>query len=108
VNVSDIAFHQIYTDRYIATSCPTSYKQISYFCCSRYAFRNISDAPAVVLVITTKKRGQFFQEIGRPQTGTPLPVTPEDLEHFAVIFIRGSGTLPLKRNTSEFVNLAIY
>jgi len=33
-----------------------------------------------------QQHGQFFQEIGRPQTGTP--VTPEDLERFAVISAR--------------------
>jgi hypothetical protein len=52
---------------------------------ARHAFRNISDAPAVVLIITIKKRRQFFQEIGRSQTIVPLPVTPE---RFAVISAR--------------------
>ena len=52
---------------------------------ARHAWRNTSDAPAVVLVITTKKLGQYLQEIGRPQTNVPLPVTPEDLERFAAI-----------------------
>jgi len=55
---------------------------------ARHAWRNVSGAPAVVLVITTKKLGQFFQEIGRPQTSTPLSVTPEDLERFAAISAR--------------------
>jgi hypothetical protein len=55
---------------------------------ARHAWRNVSGAPAVVLVITTKKLGQFFQEIGRPQTSTPLSVTPEDLERFAAITAR--------------------
>ena len=54
---------------------------------ARHAWRNVSGEPAVVLVITTKKLGQFFQEIGRPQTGTPLSVTPED-QRFAVISAR--------------------
>jgi quercetin dioxygenase-like cupin family protein len=55
---------------------------------SRHAWRNVSGVPAVVLVITTRKLGQFFQEAGRPKTGTPLPVTPEDLERFAAISTR--------------------
>jgi quercetin dioxygenase-like cupin family protein len=37
---------------------------------ARHAWRNLSVAPIVVLIITTKKIGQFFQEVGRPITGT--------------------------------------
>jgi len=55
---------------------------------TRHAWRNVSGAPAVVLIITTNKLGQFFQEAGRPHTKTPLPVTPEDLERFAAISAR--------------------
>ena len=80
---------------------------------ARHAWRNVSGAPAVVLVITTKKLGQFFQEIGRPQTSTPLSVTPEDLERFAAITARyGYWNASLKnapgRDTSKYVNQAIY
>ena len=50
---------------------------------ARHGWRNIS-ASTVVLIITTKI-GQFFQETGRPVTGTPLPLTPEDLVRFAEI-----------------------
>ena len=35
--------------------------------------------------MTTKRLGQFFQEIGRPATGNLLPVTSEDLMRFAEI-----------------------
>jgi quercetin dioxygenase-like cupin family protein len=52
---------------------------------ARHGWRNISGVPTVVFIITTKKIGQFFQETGRPVTGTPLPVTSEDLAHFAAI-----------------------
>jgi len=55
---------------------------------SRHAWRNVFGAPAVVLVITTRKLGQFFQEAGRSHTSTPLPVTPGDLERFAAISAR--------------------
>jgi len=54
----------------------------------RHAWRNVSGAPTVVLVITTRKLGQFFQEAGRSHTSTPLPVTPGDLERFAAISAR--------------------
>ena len=51
---------------------------------ARHGWRNISGASTVVLIITTKI-GQFFQDTGRPVTGTPLPLTPEDLVRFAEI-----------------------
>jgi quercetin dioxygenase-like cupin family protein len=55
---------------------------------ARHAWRNVSNAPTLVLIITTKKLGQFFQETGRPEMGTILPVTPEDLTRFAEISAR--------------------
>ncbi len=55
---------------------------------AHHAWRNVSDEPTVVLVITTKKLGQFFQEIGRPQTSVSMPVTPEDLERYAAVNAR--------------------
>lgn len=55
---------------------------------ARIAWRNVSNAPTLVLIITTKKLGQFFQETGRLETGTFLPVTPEDLTRFAEISAR--------------------
>jgi hypothetical protein len=50
--------------------------------------RNVSGAPAVILIITTKELGQFLEEVGRPQTSIPLPVTHEDLERYAVVSAR--------------------
>ena len=50
---------------------------------ARHGWRNIS--ASTVVLITTTKIGQFFQETGRPVTGTPLPVTSEDLVRFAEI-----------------------
>jgi quercetin dioxygenase-like cupin family protein len=51
---------------------------------AKHAFRNISSAPAVMLITTTPQLGRFFQEIGRPITPgvSPPPPTPEELEHF--------------------------
>ena len=47
-----------------------------------HAHRNVSDQPAIELVITTCRMGRFFQEIGRPVTSTPAPPSPEELAHF--------------------------
>jgi quercetin dioxygenase-like cupin family protein len=52
---------------------------------ARHAWRNLSDQPAVNLIITTKTLGRFFREAGRPATGAPQPVTPDDLARFAAI-----------------------
>ena len=45
-----------------------------------HAHRNVSDEPAVDLIITTPRMGRFFREIGRP-VGAPPP-TPQELGHF--------------------------
>lgn len=55
---------------------------------ARHAWRNVSGTSTLVLIITTKKLGQFFQETGRPEMSSPLPVTLEDLAHFAAISAR--------------------
>jgi hypothetical protein len=47
-----------------------------------HAWRNVSAQPVVSLIVTTRKLGRFFQEVGRPATGAPQPVTPEELERF--------------------------
>ncbi|BBZ13639.1 cupin domain-containing protein [Mycobacterium branderi] len=48
-----------------------------------HALRNISEEPAVNLVITTARMGSFFREVGRP-AGSPPP-TAQDLARFAEI-----------------------
>jgi quercetin dioxygenase-like cupin family protein len=45
-----------------------------------HAHRNVSDEPAVDLIITTPRMGRFFREIGRP-VGAPPP-TAQELGHF--------------------------
>ncbi len=55
---------------------------------AKHAWRNVSDEPLVALSITTLRLARFFEEIGRPVTDTPQPVTPEDLEHFAMVSAR--------------------
>jgi quercetin dioxygenase-like cupin family protein len=54
-----------------------------------HAWRNVSGEPVVMLMITTKRMGQFFQEVGRPATGAPQPPpTPEELARFAAVSAR--------------------
>lgn len=55
---------------------------------AQHAWRNTSSEPVVNLIITTKKLGRFFQELGRPVTDTPQPVTPEDLARFEAVSAR--------------------
>ena len=55
---------------------------------ARHAWRNVSNKPTLVYIITTKNMGHFFQETGRLETNTSQPVTSEDLAHFAEISTR--------------------
>jgi quercetin dioxygenase-like cupin family protein len=43
------------------------------------ANRNVSDGPAVNLVITSTRLGQFARELARPDVGRQGQLTPEDL-----------------------------
>jgi quercetin dioxygenase-like cupin family protein len=55
---------------------------------AQHAWRNLSSEPVVNRIITSKRLGRFFQEAGRPLTGEPQPVTPEDLARFAAVSAR--------------------
>jgi quercetin dioxygenase-like cupin family protein len=55
---------------------------------ARHAWRNVSNEPAILFIITTKKLQQFFREAGRPMTSTLQPPTPEELARFAAICAR--------------------
>lgn len=48
-----------------------------------HAHRNVSDEPAVELVITTARLGRFFREIARP--GARRPPTPGELAEFVAV-----------------------
>lgn len=51
-----------------------------------HAWRNVSAEPIVMLMITTKRMGRFFQKVGRLATGAPQPPpTPEELARFAAV-----------------------
>jgi quercetin dioxygenase-like cupin family protein len=53
-----------------------------------HAWRNVSGEPVIMLMITTKRMGRFFQEVGRPAIGAAQPATPEDLARFAAVSAR--------------------
>jgi quercetin dioxygenase-like cupin family protein len=50
-----------------------------------HAWRNVSGEPVVMLMITTKRMGHFFQEVGRPVTEVGQPPMPEELARFAEV-----------------------
>ncbi|GHO72429.1 cupin [Ktedonobacter sp. SOSP1-85] len=52
---------------------------------ARHAWRNASNEPAILLIITTNKMEQFFRESGRSIDGTLQLPTPEELGKFAAI-----------------------
>ena len=57
------------------------------------AHRNTSQDPAVDLMITTARLGQFFAEAGRPVTGLPQPPSPGDVARFTALAARYGHTL---------------
>jgi quercetin dioxygenase-like cupin family protein len=56
---------------------------------AQHAWRNLSGEPVVMLIITTKRLGRFFQEVGRPDDRREAqPMTPEDVARFAAVSAR--------------------
>jgi quercetin dioxygenase-like cupin family protein len=51
-----------------------------------HAHRNVSDEPAVELVVTTARLGRFFQEVAR--FDTRQPPTPAELAEFVAVATR--------------------
>lgn len=51
-----------------------------------HAHRNISEQPAVDLIITTSRMGEFFREIGRPVDAPPP--TAEEVANFVATAMR--------------------
>ena len=58
-----------------------------------HAHRNVSDQPAVDLIVTTPQMGRFFEEIGVPLGDTPRPPSPEDVGRFVAASARYGYTL---------------
>jgi uncharacterized RmlC-like cupin family protein len=52
-----------------------------------HAVRNITDEPAVALIITSARMGRFLQAIGRPVADAAVPPTPAELAHFADVAV---------------------
>jgi quercetin dioxygenase-like cupin family protein len=50
-----------------------------------HAHRNVLGEPAVDLITTTARLGKFFQEAGRPVTGSPQPPTPDEIGRFIAV-----------------------
>lgn len=47
-----------------------------------HSHRNVTDEPAIDLIVTTPRLGTFFEEIGRPVTDDLQPPTPEEVARF--------------------------
>ena len=50
-----------------------------------HSHRNVTDEPAIDLIITTAHLGRFFREVGRPITSSPQPPTPDEIAHFVAV-----------------------
>jgi quercetin dioxygenase-like cupin family protein len=50
-----------------------------------HAHRNVTDRPAVDLIVTTARLGRFFQEVGRPMTEGLAAPTPEEVANFIAV-----------------------
>jgi mannose-6-phosphate isomerase-like protein (cupin superfamily) len=74
-----------------------------------HAHRNVGDEPAVDLIVTTARLGRMFREIGRPFTGTPLPVTPEALARFMEVSARYGVRLGTpEQNAAVGIDLPVF
>ena len=51
----------------------------------RHAWRNISEAPVRLLIVTTVRLGKFLREIGRPLAAANAPPSPGDVERLISI-----------------------
>jgi quercetin dioxygenase-like cupin family protein len=53
-----------------------------------HAHRNVSDLPAIDLIVTTARLGRFFEEAGRPVTDSPQPPSQQDLARFVNLCVK--------------------
>jgi quercetin dioxygenase-like cupin family protein len=58
-----------------------------------HAHRNVSPDPAIDLMITTARLGQFFAEAGRPVTDPRHPPAPGDVARFTAVAARYGHTM---------------
>ena len=70
-----------------------------------HAHRNVSDEPAVELLITAARLGRFFQEIARP--GATQPPTSDELADFITVATKYGYTLgTLEQNAAVGIALS--
>lgn len=50
-----------------------------------HAWRNTTAEPAIDLIVTTARLGEFFAEVGRPVTDEMKPPTPEEVANFVAV-----------------------
>ena len=50
-----------------------------------HAHRNVTDEPAIDLIVTTARLGWFFEEVGRPVTPDLAPPTAEEVANFIAV-----------------------
>lgn len=74
-----------------------------------HAHRNVSDEPAVDLIVTTLRMGDFFKEVGLPITSEPIPVTAERLGHFIALTQKYGYTLATpEENAAVGIELPVF
>jgi quercetin dioxygenase-like cupin family protein len=56
----------------------------------KHAWKNQSNEPAIVIIVTTSRLGRFFQEVGRPVApdASPEAPSPADVQRFAEVAAR--------------------
>ncbi|WP_232007256.1 cupin domain-containing protein [Mycobacterium intermedium] len=74
-----------------------------------HAHRNVTDEPAVDLIITTSRLGRFFAEIGRPVTKELQPPTAAELAKFVEASARYGYVLATPQENAAYgINMPVF
>jgi hypothetical protein len=74
-----------------------------------HAHRNVTDQPAVDLIVTTPRLGRFFEEVGRPVTADMKPPTPEEVAAFVAKSAEfGYKLASVEENASYGIDLPVF
>lgn len=74
-----------------------------------HAHRNVTDQPAIDLIITTPRLGRFFEEVGRPVTPDMQPPTPEEVAAFVAKSTEfGYKLASVEENASYGIDLPVF
>jgi len=74
-----------------------------------HAHRNVTDHPAIDLVITTARLGRFFEEVGRPVTDEYQPPTAEEVARFVALSVEyGYRLATAEENAAYGIELPIF